>query len=95
MAGFSFFSRFAFICNIFFLICLLVNLFVVVDQAEKLGFLADTAIAMGMVLAPVLNMGVNLWFIVLLLGKKEITVAKWLTTFNFLVLVLQIIYFLN
>jgi len=46
-------------------------------------------------MAPILNMGVNLWFIVLLLGKKEITVAKWLTAFNFLVLVLQIIYFLN
>jgi hypothetical protein len=95
MAGFSFFSRFALICNIFFLICLLVNLFVVVEQAEKLGFFADTAIAMGMVLAPILNMGVNLWFIVLLLSKKQITVAKWLTAFNFLVLILQIIYFLN
>jgi hypothetical protein len=95
MAGFSFFSRFAFICNIFFLICLFVNLFVVVEQAEKLGFLADTAIAMGMVLAPVLNMGVNIWFILLLLGKKQITVAKWMTASNFLILVLQIIYFLN
>lgn len=95
MAGFSFLSRFAFICNIFFLICVLVNLFVVVEQAEKLGFLADTAITMGMVLAPVLNMGVNIWFIILLLGKKQISVAKWMTAFNFLVLVLQFIYFLN
>jgi hypothetical protein len=48
-----------------------------------------------MVLAPILNMGVNLWFIVLLLNKKPITTAKWLTTFNFLALVLQMIYFLN
>lgn len=95
MAGFSFFSRFALICNIFFLISLSIILFVVTDQAEKFGFFAGTAITMGMVMAPILNMGVNLWFIILLLGKKEITVAKWLTAFNFLVLVLQIIYFLN
>lgn len=95
MAGFSFFSRFAFICNIFFLISLSIILFVVTDQAEKFGFFAGTAVTMGMVIAPILNMGVNLWLIVLLLNKKPVTVAKWLTAFNFLVLVLQMIYFLN
>lgn len=95
MAGFSFFSRFAFICNVFFLISLSIILFVVTDQAEKFGFFAGTAITMGMVIAPILNMGVNIWFIVLLLNKKQITVVKWLTTFNFLVLVLQMIYFMN
>jgi hypothetical protein len=95
MAGFSFFSRFAFICNVFFLISLSIILFVVTDQAEKFGFFAGTAITMGMVIAPILNMGVNIWLIVLLLNKKQITVVKWLTTFNFLVLVLQMIYFMN
>lgn len=65
------------------------------DEAEKLGFLADTAIVMGMILAPVLNMGVNLWFILLLLNRKQVTVAKLFTGFNFIVLILQIIYYLN
>lgn len=95
MAGFSFLSRFVFICNIFFLICLFINLFMVFDQADKLGLLAGIIIVMGMILAPILNMGLNLWFIMLLLSRKQITVGKFFTGFNFIVLVIQIIYYLN
>lgn len=94
MAGFSFLSRFAFICNIFFVGAAIVNLFVLYDQAEKLGFFADTAIVMGMILAPILNMGVNIWYILLRVARKPVRVASWLIVTNLIVLIAQIFYYL-
>lgn len=94
MAGFSFLSRFTFICNLCFLAALLIRTLVHFDEAQKLGMVGETTIVMGMVLAPILNMGLNLWYIILLLSKRQITVPFWLTIFNFIILVLQIVFYL-
>lgn len=94
MAGFSFLSRFTFICNLCFLAAFAIRLFIHFDEAEKLGMVGDTTVVMGMILAPILNMGLNLWYIILLLSKRPITVPLWLTLFNFILLVFQIVFYL-
>lgn len=94
MAGFSFLSRFTFICNLCFLAALAIRAFVHFEEADKLNMASETVIVMGMILAPILNMGLNLWYIILLLRRRQITVPSWLAIFNFILLVFQIVFYL-
>ena len=94
MTGFSFLSRFALICNLFFVIAMAVRIFMHIDDAQEMGMLANIAVIMGMVLSPIVNMGVNLWHVILLLGKKQITVPVWVRVFNLFVLIAQLFFYI-
>jgi len=94
MAGFSFLSRFSFICNLFFVGAMLARIFLPIDDSQELGMLGNIAVVMGMILSPIVNMGVNLWHLILLLGRKQIATALWLRLFNLFILLLQLFFYI-
>lgn len=94
MAGFSFLSRFAFICNLFFLGAMAVRIFLQIDESQELGTIGNISVIMGMVLSPIVNMGLNLWYLVLLLSKKKISGPRWMRLFNAGILVVQLFFYL-
>lgn len=94
MAGFSFLSRFALICNLFFIGAMAVRIFLRLDDAQELSTFANISVIMGMVLSPIVNMSVNLWYLVLLISKKPVTVALWVRVFNLLVLIAQLFFYI-
>ncbi|HCL06901.1 MAG TPA: hypothetical protein DHW64_13515 [Chitinophagaceae bacterium] len=64
------------------------------DDVQELGLLGNTAVIMGMVLSPIINMGVNLWYVVLLLGKKQVTGPLWMRLFNLFILIAQLFFYI-
>lgn len=94
MAGFSFLSRFALICNLFFAGAMVVRIFFHIDDAQQLGMIANIAVVMGMVLSPIVNMSVNLWYLILLLSRKQVTVPSWVRLFNVFILLAQIFFYI-
>lgn len=94
MAGFSFLSRFAFICNLFFLGAVAARTFMQIDESQELGTISNISVVMGMVLSPVVNMSVNLWYLVLLLSKKQTAVSLWIRLFNLFILITQLFFYI-
>jgi hypothetical protein len=94
MAGFSFLSRFALICNLFFVGAMAVRIFFPIDDAQELGMIANIAVVMGMVLSPIVNMSVNLWYLILLLSRKKVTVPLWVSLFNVFILLAQLFFYI-
>ncbi len=94
MTGFSFLSRFALICNVFFAGAMVVRIFFHLDDAQELGMIANIAVVMGMVLSPIVNMSVNLWYLILLLSRKQVTVPLWVRLFNLLILFAQLFFYI-
>lgn len=85
-----FLSRVAFICNVFFLLAVSLQLFHWLGSEDA----QSTVIILGLVMAAVLNPAVNfcygLWF---LSGKnRSLNVPRWLVFANLLFLLLQILY---
>src|SRR5215207_3309627 len=93
MRWLSFLLRVAFICNIFFLLSVVLHFSSFLrDQA-----IVSTVVIIGYVLSVfVFNPLANIICFMLLLFKKELfnTVPKWLVLTNFVFLILQIIYIL-
>ena len=83
----SFFSRFAFICNILFLVCLVVQ-----RTHDFIGSkdISGIIITLGWLVSPLLNLLVGILYISTFLSKKPIGVPMWLVMMNLLFLVLQI-----
>ena len=94
MAGFSFLSRFALICNLFFAGAMAVRIFFPIDDAQELGMVANIAVVMGLVLSPIVNMSVNLWYLILLLSRKQVTVPLWVRLFNVFILLAQLFFYI-
>jgi uncharacterized BrkB/YihY/UPF0761 family membrane protein len=86
-----FFSRVAFICNIFFVICFSIQLTNWIHDEQ----LKSTIVILGYVLGIPLNVVINLIYLVLFAGRKKFwqTVPSWLITANIIFLVIQILYF--
>ncbi len=94
MAGFSFLSRFAFICNLFFIGAMLARMFLHLDESQELGTVGNIAVVMGMVLSPIINMSLHLWYLIILMSKKQITVPVWVRIFNLIVLLAQLFFYI-
>src|SRR5215218_3511832 len=86
-----FLSRIAFICNLVFVLCLLLQWkYIYLNQA-----LTSTLIITGLFLAPfVFNPVCNLCYLLLLIRKKPLPllVPKWLAWSNFIFLLVQILF---
>lgn len=94
MAGFSFLSRFAFICNLFFIGAMLARMFLHLDESQELGAVGNIAVVMGMVLSPIINMSLHLWYMIILISKKQVTVPVWVRIFNLIVLLVQLFFYI-
>jgi hypothetical protein len=95
----SFFSRFTFICNICFLIFILINRL----EAKKpvaatpgavlpLPFFKDLVIILGFS-AIVINFLMCIVYAVVLIAKKTLPLPKWLPPVNFIFLLIQFYFF--
>lgn len=86
-----FLSRVAFICNVFFLLAVSLQLFHWLPGKE----VQSTVIILGLVMAAILNPAVNICYGVLFLSEKEKMqpIPRWLLFSNVGFLILQIIYF--
>jgi len=94
MRWLSLLSRVAFICNLFFVLCLILQWKLFISNAG----LVSTTIILGYLLAPfVANPLVNIAYLSVLLQRKPVTafVPKWLAVANFIFLLLQIFFVLR
>lgn len=85
-----FLSRVAFICNLFFILSLLILWKELVTQQAVVG----TVGILGYVLAIVFNSFVNLCYVTMLLVKRSVlsVIPKWLLLANLVFFILQILY---
>ena len=86
MKALSFFSRFAFICNLLFLICLIIQ-----RTHDFIGSkdISTVVITLGWLVSPFLNVVVNFWYGIRLISKKTLNLPLWLVVSNFIFLVIQ------
>lgn len=92
MKALLFFSRVAFICNICFLLAMLIQWMPNPPQGDFI----KAIIVLGYIVAVVLNLLVNIWFVFLLFSTKSMRnqIPAWLVMVNFLFLIPQAIVYL-
>ena len=87
-----FLSRLAFICNVFFLLALLVQMTNWISHEAITGTIAITGYLMVAILNPFVNLA---YLVVKVLGKKlSIIVPSWLIISNIVFLIMQFFYIL-
>jgi hypothetical protein len=87
-----FFSRVAFICNIFFVVAFSIQLSNwIKDEQVK-----SSVVMLGYIIGIPLNIIVNLCYLGMLIFRKKLTqtIPAWLITANILFLVIQVLYFI-
>lgn len=96
-----FLQRVTFICNLFFLLCLVIRYthnFFVYDGDIALfqwivTFLRNVVIILGFFVSVILNWIVNIWEAILLFNRRTVVGSKWFRTFNFVIFLFQIVYY--
>ena len=84
-------ARLAFLCNLLFLICVIIQrTHDFIHQAD----ISNIIIILGWMLAPFLNLGVNIWHVILLFKKSAIRLPLWLGLANLLFLLAEIYIYL-
>lgn len=84
-----FLHRLALICNLFFIVCLVLQrTHDIIPNQDIKGLI----ILLGWLLSPFLNLAANIWYLVLLLKKQMTTVPVWLVVTNLLFLLFQFFY---
>lgn len=88
-----FFSRVAFICNVCFLVTFLVQYTTWLPAL----FLSSTILILGNVFALIMNLGVNVFYGILLLSRRTelLQLPQWLIIANFLIFIVQLILLLK
>jgi hypothetical protein len=84
---FAFMARLAIICNLFFILSLMIML---VKWFKLPDFLANFIAVLGLEMAPVANICFGIWLIGLKLTKQTIEIPKWQTIFILFMLLGQI-----
>src|SRR5436853_7912475 len=85
-----FLARVAFICNLLFLLCLLI---LFTEDFIRIEFFKSIIIVFGWFLSFPVNFTVNATEVTLVLSRKLSPTHNWLRIFNFIVVILQIIIF--
>ena len=85
--SFAFISKLAVICNAFYLFT---TAFLFLSWLKIPADIANFMAVLGLEMAPFVNLVFVIWFIILLLSKKQLDLPKWQTIINFLMLLLQI-----
>lgn len=91
MGALRFFSKVAFICNLFFLFAVTLH-FVPLVREESL---VATIVIIGYFLAVfIFNPTINILYLIFLFSKRSLyaSIPKWLVVTNFIFLVIQILY---
>lgn len=93
MSKLLFFSRVGLLCNI----CFLLTFFIRYVPELKDGFFVSTIIVIGLVLSIVINVILNMFYLLITVADKPIShyVPRWLIVINFLFFVFQAILLLK
>jgi len=86
-----FLQRVTFICNILFILCLIIRYTHNFISNEDLK---SSIIILGWALSFILGFVVHLWELIILYNQSISIVPKWLRITNFLIFIFQLIYFL-
>ena len=99
MRVFNFLSKFTFICNIAFLLFVFFRWLELkkpaatsADKVVDVPFFKDLIITLG-VSAIIINLLMNIFYVLFLARGKMKSIPLWLPVVNFMFLILQIIYF--
>ncbi|MBC7720889.1 MAG: hypothetical protein H7068_02635 [Pedobacter sp.] len=85
----SFLSRVALLCNILFVYCWLMQKATVnLIHSKDVNALI---LILGWFSAPLLNMGINIWWLLLLVQKKQPIAPKWLLRTNLTLFIFQML----
>ena len=84
-----FLSRLALICNLLFLVCLVFQRTPGITASQDMKGLI---IILGWFISPLLNLGANIWYLILLVHRKLIQLPGWLVVTNLLFLFFQLFY---
>ena len=87
MKGLLFLARIAFICNVLFFACLVLQR--TPDLITSQG-VRGTILVLGWFLAPFINLSANIGYLVRIMGKKVVNLPVWLAVTNLLFLLFQI-----
>jgi hypothetical protein len=85
-----FLARVASICNVLFLLCLII---LFTNDFIHIEFFNAIIIVLGWILSFPINLIVNATEIILILSRKPSPTRNWLRIFNFIVFILQILRF--
>lgn len=96
MQSLIFFSRVAFICNVCFVLVWVMRYYPVLEEGRP-SDAVSLVLILGILIATVLNLVVNLFILVFILQRKPVWkhFPGWLIITNFLFLLPQIILFLR
>ena len=86
----SFLARVSFICNVFFILCLIIKYTHIVLPKGLDGFV----IIVGWILSVILNVAVNALLVTFLLKKNYQPIGIWINIFNLFCFLFQVVYFL-
>lgn len=84
-------TRMAFICNMLFILCLIIQR---TDDFIPNKDLSGMIILLGWVVAPIQNLIANIWYGMVLLSKSTIRLPLWLAITNMVLLVIQFIVYI-
>ncbi len=86
MKGLLFLARLALICNVLFLVCLLMQ-----RTHDFIGMQAVNGmiITLGWILAPFINLAANIGYLIRKMRKRASNIPVWLAVTNLLILLLQ------
>ena len=89
MRAHSFLSRVALVCNILFVYCWLIQK-VTINPIHNKDVNAIILI-LGWFSAPLLNMAINIWWLLLLAQKKQPITPKWLLRTNLTLFIFEMV----
>ncbi|MES2005966.1 MAG: hypothetical protein V4450_15715 [Bacteroidota bacterium] len=86
MKGLLFLARLALICNVLFLLCLLIQ-----RTHDFIGIkdVNGVIIVLGWLLAPFVNLAANIGYLMRVMNKRAVNIPVWLAITNLLFLLLQ------
>ena len=84
-------TRMAFICNMLFILCLIIQrTYDFIPNKD----LSSMVVLLGWMVAPLQNLIANIWYGSVLVSKSTIRLPKWIAVFNLSLLIIQMFVYL-
>jgi len=84
-------TRMAFICNMLFILCLIIQrTYDFIPNKD----LSSMVVLLGWMVAPIQNLIANIWYGLVLVSKSTIRLPQWIAVFNLSLLIIQMFVYL-
>ncbi|HQS35474.1 MAG TPA: hypothetical protein PLC18_08665 [Sediminibacterium sp.] len=84
-------TRMAFICNMLFILCLIIQRTYDFIPSKDLS---SMVVLLGWIVAPIQNLIANIWYGLVLVSKSSIRLPLWIAVTNMVLLIIQFIVFI-